>query len=258
MGCPRSGTSVLSWSIAAHTETWLGPESDFMKNMFPMAKEMYAMGITRRDKHWLSGQNVSEDELIKYLGEGINALYTNRSGGKRWIEQTPLYSLFIDDIGRAFPDAKFVHILRDGRQVVNSMINSGFDTKWSNDFKFACKTWARYVNELMEFGDKYPERIYILRMEKLLANPIEEMKSLSRYLNLEFEDEMTDLIVKKKRINSSFKGGTAKKEWQDSWTNRQCKQFDKMCGELLLDLGYVDQADWVDKLFQGRVQRSLR
>ena len=50
-------------------------------------------------------------------------LLTRTSNGRRWIDQTPANTLVVDRLAEMFPGARFLHILRDGRRVVHSMIN---------------------------------------------------------------------------------------------------------------------------------------
>ena len=103
---------------------------------------------------WLTHQQVDRAELLRNLGLGVNALYTSRSGDKRWLDHTPTNTLAIDLLGELFPGAVFLHMLRDGRQVVSSMVNflsampedrrrasseAGWDIPWL-DFTVACET----------------------------------------------------------------------------------------------------------------------
>ena len=68
-------------------------------------------------------EDVSREEFLASVGMGINALITSRSGGRRWIDHTPLYTLIVDTLAEVFPGASFIHILRDGREVVHSMLD---------------------------------------------------------------------------------------------------------------------------------------
>ena len=60
-------------------------------------------------------------------------MVTKKSRGKRWVDQSPSYTLIASELARLFPDAQFLHIVRDGRRVVNSMIRSGFEEPWASD-----------------------------------------------------------------------------------------------------------------------------
>ncbi len=236
VGCPRSGTSVLSHAIAAHSGNWLGPESDFMASLIKGAKESHEIGTRRGEHHWLSGREVSFGEFLEYIGIGINALYTNRAGGLRWVEQTPQYTRRLPDLARMFPGMRAVHIVRSGRHVVHSMIHSGFDAAWATDFERACTTWVRFVESGREFVGEQPDRAIEVRNEALRASPQVELERIARFLGLELEESMAGMLGGDRKFNSSFK--QKRSSWEESWTDEQRATFDRICGGLMADLGY--------------------
>ena len=117
LGSPRSGTTALAWALAAHSQLWTSEESQLMLDLF---------GDGRLDKNylrdgkgrgsWLVQQKVERKDFLRYLGLGLNALFTDRAGGKRWVDHTPPYTLMVRDLADLFPGAQFLHILRDGRR----------------------------------------------------------------------------------------------------------------------------------------------
>jgi len=247
VGCPRSGTSVLAHSLARHSQMWLGPESDYIAPLACLAKELYTFGTQRGERHWLSNQGVTLDEFLEYIGLGINALYTNRSGGLRWIEQTPAYTLNLYDLSKMFPGAHFIHIVRDGRDVVNSMLHSGFPWKWASDFQVACKTWVGFVKAALEFEDTNPTRILKVYHELLITNSSKKLKKILDFLNLPYEEATTELYKSRKIINSSFKNESERErlKWQNSWSLEQKVIFASICGSLLVKLEYEKDNSWV-------------
>src|SRR5262245_3379258 len=123
IGSPRSGTSILSWSLAQHRQLWTSAESDFLYDLFGCGHLEKAFETTRGrpGSTWLREEAVDKREFYGCLGLGVNALFTSRAGGRRWIDQTPLYTMIADLLADVFPGAFFLHILRDGRRVVDSM-----------------------------------------------------------------------------------------------------------------------------------------
>lgn len=71
--------------------------------------------IERPTPSWFRTNSVTGDEFIESIGFGINALITSRSGGRRWVDQTPHYTPVAALLARLFPGAKFLLIERDGR-----------------------------------------------------------------------------------------------------------------------------------------------
>jgi len=212
-----------------------------------LAKELYTFGTQRGERHWLSNQGVTLDEFLEYIGLGINALYMNRSGGLRWIEQTPAYTLNLYDLSKMFPGAHFIHIVRDGRDVVNSMLHSGFPWKWASDFQVACKTWVGFVKAALEFEDTNPTRILRVYHELLITNSSKKLKKILDFLNLPYEEATTELYKSRKIINSSFKNESERErlKWQNSWSLEQKVIFASICGSLLVKLEYEKDNSWV-------------
>ncbi|WP_456439428.1 glycosyltransferase [Caldithrix abyssi] len=250
IGSYRSGTSVLAHSLAKHSLTWIGEESNFMAPIARQAIEAYKLGTQRKERHWLWSQNVSLDEFMFYMGLGINALYTQRAQGKRWIEQTPEYTLDLALFSKMFPGASFVHIIRDGRQVVHSLINSNFNIAAAQDFKKACQTWVNFVLGGLEFEKNNGKQAVRVYYEWLKKQPTEQFRILAQKLHLPFENSLTKMFDAGVVINSSFKDGK-RKTWQESWTREQKALFNEIAGRLLIALGYEKDERWIKALTTG-------
>src|SRR5690348_2756204 len=82
IGSPRSGTSILAWSLAQHTELWTSAESDVLFYLFGRGHlaEAFQIASTRPGGAWLSREKVKKSEFYAFVGLGINALFTSRSG----------------------------------------------------------------------------------------------------------------------------------------------------------------------------------
>ena len=175
IGSPRSGTSVLAWSLAQRSELWTEAESDIF---FYLLKDghlerAFETSVARPDGTWLANHGVEIEQYLAHLGLGLNALLTDTSDGRRWIDQTPANTLVVDRLAQMFPGARFLHVLRDGRRVVHSMINfhralsdpetvermksAGRLPPWATDFRDACRIWARFSNTAAQFCRRHPE-----------------------------------------------------------------------------------------------------
>lgn len=262
LGCPRSGTSVLSWAIAQHAEYWTSAESDFIIFLFGQNKlhEAFKKAVARPDMGWLKKNNVGYKEFAAHIGHGLERIFSSRSKGKAWVDASPGHTLMADDLALLFPEARFVHILRDGRAVVNSMVNSKFDQldpeeqeyfqmPWISDFSAACETWAHYAEQGRAFMEKNPDRCIEVLQEDLAGNPRELFEKLFAFLNSDFCEKSVE-FVSSKRINSSFDPGSKttssidaeenpfkKKVW-DSWSEEMNDQFDKIARPTLIKMGY--------------------
>ena len=146
VGSPRSGTSILTWCLGQHPNIFAVPESNWMGDFVVNAAVVHQVGAARGHLSTLSAMDISRDELLANFGRTINDLILSHrsdlertraaipslpefmrrslSGAKtRWVDGTPEYSLHIYALKKLFPEAVFIHILRDVRDVVRSMLN---------------------------------------------------------------------------------------------------------------------------------------
>jgi hypothetical protein len=162
---------------------------------------------------------ISPEEFFANFGRSINDLIlrhradlerkrkTTRPPSEpkmRWVDGTPEYSLHICALRKLFPEAIFVHVLRDVRDVVRSMLNfhrvAGFELV-PNESQ-AYKYWLRTVKACAQAEQAYGSRVvHRLFYTALLENPESVVRSL-----LEFVGELycaRCLEPLSKRINSS-------------------------------------------------------
>lgn len=250
IGSPRSGTSILAWSLAQHSQLWTSSESDILLYLFgDDCLDIAFQTAKERSGSWLQEQGVERAEFLRFLGLGANALFTSRSQGRRWIDQTPGYTYMLDVLVDMFPDAFFIHILRDGRRVVNSMINSHFDVPWATDFRQACQTWRQCVENLMDFCTRYPTRCLTVVNESLIKEPQKLFAEVFRFIRVPDEDRPVDFF-RSNRINSSYQrdfGETSSVQklsepWNE-WTLEQKKVFLEEAGYMLIKCGFATEGE---------------
>jgi Sulfotransferase family len=254
MGSPRSGTTVLARALNRHPDFWASDETLFMPALFGGGRvESEIERWTSRPRgSWLRRQNVSREEFLSYLGMGLNALFTNRSEGKRWIDHTPHHVLMAEVLAAMFPGAFFLHLLRDGRRVVHSMIHfsdklaedqreemkaGGFFPAWVTNFKVACQTWQERTAAGLAFCEKHPERALNVRLEELARNPGQAFEDVLSFLQATPSDA-PGKYFHRHRFNSSFStsvivGDMAAEEPPDpweSWTAEQKALFNQIAG----------------------------
>ena len=236
VGCPRSGTSALSWAVGAHRAFFAGPESNFL---YSLASEGVAKAYKKGTVHrnaWLLTNDVGFDEFAAAIGAGVHLLFSSRAQGLRWVDSSTENTLVLDALARMFPGAKFLHVVRDGRAVVASMLDSGFGMDWSGDFETACRTWVQFVTAGCEFQRDNPGRMLELRNETMAG----EAERIVAFLD-ESGGERISRFLEGRRINSSYgpdgKAHAPKEPWR-RWTVKQARLFDKIAGPTMRSLGY--------------------
>jgi hypothetical protein len=272
VGSPRSGTSILPWSLHQHSNFWTSRESDLLYNLFGNSfpgeqrshlDEVFHLTYDRPEGTWLHENHVDKAEMLAYVGMGLNALYTSRSHPKRWVEQTPVNTLMVENLSYLFPGAQFVHILRDGRRVVHSMlhfadrlkaevreamIRHGSFPSWATGAAEAARTWRLFVQTARDFEAAHRQRCLTVVNEEMSARPAQGFRRLLEFLGAPYEDAPAQYFITH-RINSSFTAATApaKDAW-NQWPSEWRSAFYDEAGELLVKLGFARQQELLDWL----------
>jgi hypothetical protein len=155
--------------------------------------------------------------------------------------------LRIPQLVRWFPEARFIHIIRDGRDACLSQLNQdfGFD-----DCLPCAEAWREQVWWVRNIGAVLgPDRYREIRYEDLLAEPEKNLRTLSEFLQIQYAPEMLEYhrnvhqsIPESKRhiwplINQPPKQDNAG-AWRTKMSSGVRVCFEKRAGGLLRDLGY--------------------
>jgi len=263
-GCERSGTTMLASMLGGHSACLTIPESQFKIDILrpdgsPETADQLRMVGQRLIDNWrFKAWEVDLDpEIIPWddLGASYAKLYewivcqyglkVGKNNFQYWVDQTPENLKTFGTFIKWFPEAKGIHIIRDGRAVSasvipldwgpNTMIGSAYD--WSQ----------KVLTGLTAEAALGSERIYQIRYEALVANPEEEMTNLCNWLGIEFEDQIlnNDGYSKPGYYNYKAHNLIGKKTdkdrahaWRTKSSNRDIEIFESQTGELLEYLGY--------------------
>lgn len=171
------------------------------------------------------------------------------SEGKRlYGDKTPGSVTQIELIAELFPEAKFVHIIRDGRAVALSYLER---PEWGPEtMAEAANHWKSRVRRGQAGGRAVGEDRYLeVRYEDLVGDPEHETRRVCRFLGIEFEEEMLHYHSNSKDFISSTKDPEAFKNlarpvtaglrnWQDEISASDRRLFEAIAGDLLGELGY--------------------
>jgi hypothetical protein len=196
VGSPRSGTSILTWCLGQHPNIFPVPESNWMGQFAINAAIGYEVGSARGDRSLLSGMDIGREEFFANFGRSINDLILNHrldlerkrkmtrpptEPKTRWVDGTPEYSLHIYALRNLFPEAVFIHLLRDVRDVVRSMLNFHrvAGTHLVQNEEQAYKYWLRMVKACVQAERAYgSEVVRRLSYAALIDNPEGAIRSL--------------------------------------------------------------------------------
>lgn len=118
-----------------------------------------------------------------YHGEQQNATF------RRWGDKTPLNVNCMDAIMKVFPQVRFVHLVRDGVDVVYSWskLNRG-------DIKRAARRWKNAVTTARAFAKRHPDRILEVRYESLCRAPEKTLREVCQFIDLSYESNMISRV----------------------------------------------------------------
>jgi hypothetical protein len=219
VGSPRSGTSILTWCLGQHPNIFPVPESNWMGQFAVSVAASYQVGVARGDRTILSAMDISREEFFANFGRSINDLIlrhranlerkrkTTRTPSEpkmRWVDGTPEYSFHICALRKLFPEALFIHVLRDVRDVVRSMLNfhrvAGFQLVRNEEHAY--KYWLRTVKACAQAEQSYgPSVVHRLFYTALLENPESVIRSLLEFVGEPYCAQCLEPLSK--RINSS-------------------------------------------------------
>ena len=173
IGCARSGTTLLRMMLDSHPHISAGAETKFLPDMARMVER------------WNLAEkfNLSRGDVVGRMRDFYGSIQTDymRSRGKvRWVEKSPVYTLHLDLIEQMYPDAQYIHLVRDARDVVASTRDRW---GWRAALGTALRKWRLYVTTARAFGAKVgPARYLELRYEDLVADPEGKMRAVLEFL----------------------------------------------------------------------------
>jgi hypothetical protein len=238
VGSPRSGTTFLGGSLGAQPGLVDLGEVKPLKAAIPELAHLPEQQAAARFRRRL--------EIVRQLG---------LAGHLRGVEQTPETSFVLQAALRAYPAARAVHIVRDGRDVVCSLLERGWlaaeragsddaglsfgahprfwvEPERADEFRSASEArraawaWRRYVTA----AGAAPERTLQLRYEELVGDPTAVAGMLAEYFDLRQEPLVESL-------SEAFDRSVGR--WQKDLTAGQLSDVEDEAGDLLRALGFV-------------------
>jgi hypothetical protein len=258
LGVSRSGTTLLKSMLGAHSELAIPSESYFIPQLWDRHGEhpdraaiLADLGRLERIRQW----GVDVDELARTLPaaptfaqviDGVYSSYAEAQGKHRYGDKTPLYMQHLDLLARVFPDAHYVHIVRDGRDAALSFLamtrKPRFNVSRPRGLGDFAAAWRREVLAARRFGRDHP--YFELHYEDLVAEPEARLRDVSAVLGLEFEPSMldyhreADLDITVDHVLLARPPVTTARKWREQMAGRDVELFEAIAGDALSELGY--------------------
>jgi hypothetical protein len=286
VGCPRSGTTLVQRLANAHPVLAVVNEAEWVatwwETRFGVAPdgtvkpELVDHVVSHRRFPRLGLETESVAELVpadkpKHYAQFVSELFDlhGRAKGKPLVgEKSPTYVRQLTTLNELFPQARFIHLIRDGRDVTLSALEwkkggrilGGYATWQDDPLTTAAIWWEWHVRLGREVGVALgPDLYYELRYESLVDDPERECRKLCRFLDLRYDVAMLRFHEGRTRTKPGL-GAKASwlpvtpglRTWHREMSTADVARFEAACGPLLDELGYERGAPSV-----SRRQREL-
>jgi hypothetical protein len=183
--------------------------------------------------------------------DGIRAIYRSYAGARgkaRYGDKTPSYMQELDLLERIFPDAQYVHLVRDGRDAALSFLamrrRPRFNLARPRGLATFASQWRLEVEGARRLGRRIPERYHQLRYEDLVREPQAELERVCEFLELEFEPAMLayhegvdpSTLQDHPLLAEPPTAGT--RRWQEQMSPADAQLVEAVAGSTLSELGY--------------------
>lgn len=248
IGCPRSGTTILSKLLS---KTCYGEpfETHYITKYYKRLKDYGDLDKFNNFKqlvtHILNERPIMQWELgidiEKIFSNMTSHSYTNiineigmqiarKQNKHNWGDKTPHYLIDLDIINELFPKSKFIYIVRDGRDVALSLL----ERPWPPyNIYFCAQNWKimNSPNHTLDVLESQ-KQLYKIKYEDLLDNPEIVVKKLYNFLGENYNpDEMTESIKSLKKGNYN--------KWKVALKPNQIKLFEQCSANTLKRFDYT-------------------
>lgn len=207
-GNQRSGKTLVQLLLSSHPEVSISPGSNTIQQLFyelprhrlllppELRRVRELLAADRKLRAW----RIDGDELERRVRD-LPAEVTVRDVAGELMrcfrDQTKpaatvignkkgFYCKAADLVREVFPEARFVFLMRDGRGAVASML----DNQPEHDVVSASLMWRLKAYRIRILADLYPRQCFVVRYERLVAEPEETCRDLCRFLGLAFSERM--------------------------------------------------------------------
>jgi hypothetical protein len=262
LGVRRSGTTLLRVMLDRHSELAVPDESYFVpqladRHLRHVDPDEFVDDLRRIDTiaEWEVPLDKVRARLTERMPIGaaiatVYAVYADERGKPRWGDKTPMYMQNLRLLERLFPDALFVHLIRDGRDAAMSFLSmpAGLMTEtWMQPRSvagFACQ-WRIEVKAAQHLGRRVGDERYLeVRYEDLVDDVESAVRRISAFARLPYEEAMADYagnvdVSSKPHQQSLRRPPTAGlRDWRVQMAPEDVGAFDQVAGDLLAELGY--------------------
>ncbi|MBM4256138.1 MAG: sulfotransferase [Deltaproteobacteria bacterium] len=260
-GCERSGTTLLGAMLGSHREYLCVPEMQFKFDICRLAAAdhedavdasalLRAVGQRSSFRIWELGldepmlpqQPMTCRELMEWLVQ-LYGKKVNKPTPRFWVDHTPKNIRYARTLFQCFPDAKMLHIVRDGRAVEASVL----PLDWGpNTIENAARFWAECLAYGFAAEIRWPRQVIRVRYEDLVRDPHHTLQSVCTALAIPFDPIMSEVrgfqvppyTANQHSLTGHRPNPTRVNSWERNLSSRQIEIFESLTTDLLTILGY--------------------
>jgi protein-tyrosine sulfotransferase len=258
-GCGRSGTTLLRVILDSHANICCGPESSLFLPLWPSARKLASrFEMPEREVAELMDACASQAEFV----DRFFARYSERRQKPRWAEKTPRNILHLDYLFDHFPNARFVHMIRDGRDTICSLrthprhkVVDGqlVELNTRHPLGPCLDRWISNVSAGLKY--RRDPRYIEIRYEKLVAEPRETLVRLFEFIGEPYDERVLEyhLLQGQSRDARHFPQNPeatqamytkAVARWRRDLSPEEILLVKREAGPLLRELGYAADDNW--------------
>lgn len=265
VGCPRSGTTLLRAMLDARPDLAVPGEAHFL---IPMARRHASAPDAPFDPRRFLADLAGQDRFsfwdleVTQIAAAFDrnpppdvpeafrllyATYASAHGATRYADKTPHHLAAIRELGALFPEARFVHLVRDGRDVALSWMEAPFGP---HTLAGAASEWRERLERGRAAGRELgPDRYREFRYEDLVAEPDATLRSIEAYLGLPAVPVRADhrrsaprVITETRhpgqhhRVTEPVRTGV--RDWRSQMRGSDVEVFEFLAGGTLRSFGY--------------------
>jgi len=270
VGAPRSGTTLLQRMVDAHPQIAITPETHWLASFFTRRKGLTSDGLAtpklirklfahpkfsrlgfrpQELKKWLKAeQPLSYASFVTRLFDAYGQARDKTLVG----DKTPGYARELRVLHGLWPEARFVHLIRDGRDVCLSAISWTRPGKllsrltiWNEDrVTTAALWWEWHVRLCRQAGAELPPNLYCeIRYEALVAQPEDACAALCKFLGVPYAPGMVRFHERPPRSDQTDHSWMpitpGLRDWRRQLPPADVGRFEATAGSLLDELGYA-------------------
>jgi len=207
-------------------------------------------------------------DFIRIVMEEI----ASKQGVPRWAVYDPDYVLHVERIKRDLPNALFLHIVRDGRDIALSLMKMGGfrPFPWSSKARGLLETavyWEWMVRKGQHYGRMFPDSYLEVHYEELVNEPKKTLAAVSQFIDqdLDYDHVQQAALGRLKESNSSFLGEpelgrqNPVNRWKERLSHDEVVAIESLVSGCLEDLGYPLTTTTVERKLgqRGKLMRAL-